>query len=181
MPPLISCQHERRHANDVNHVAFSTVCGFSETSSAILFDQAEVPHCCERAHAARVRSGTASVDNTIILADSIFRFDFHFALAVDYQHRPYTSDPLGKRASSAPSHHSNAPIRQESQSILSALAVAAAAQWIANYIVSQTFPTLAGINLGVAYGTYTLMAILSFVFVLVKVKETRGLELEEMK
>ena len=35
MPPLISCQHERRHANDVNHVAFSTVCGFSETSSAI--------------------------------------------------------------------------------------------------------------------------------------------------
>jgi MFS transporter, SP family, sugar:H+ symporter len=62
-----------------------------------------------------------------------------------------------------------------------ALAVAAAAQWIANYIVSQTFPTLAGISLGVAYGTYTLMAILSFVFVLAKVKETRGLELEEMK
>ena len=61
-----------------------------------------------------------------------------------------------------------------------ALAVAAAAQWIANYIVSQTFPTLAGINLGVAYGTYTLMAVLSFVFVLARVKETRGLELEEM-
>ena len=35
MPPLISCQHKCRHANDVNHVAFSTVCGFSETSSAI--------------------------------------------------------------------------------------------------------------------------------------------------
>ncbi len=62
-----------------------------------------------------------------------------------------------------------------------ALAVAAAAQWIANYIVSQTFPTLAGINLGLAYGTYTLMAMLSFVFVLAKVRETRGLELEEMK
>jgi MFS transporter, SP family, sugar:H+ symporter len=62
-----------------------------------------------------------------------------------------------------------------------ALAVAAAAQWIANYIVSQTFPTLAGINLGVAYGTYTLMALLSLVFVLAKVRETRGLELEEMK
>jgi SP family sugar:H+ symporter-like MFS transporter len=61
-----------------------------------------------------------------------------------------------------------------------ALAVAAAAQWIANYIVSQTFPTLADINLGLAYGTYTLMAVLSFVFVLAKVKETRGLELEEM-
>ena len=62
-----------------------------------------------------------------------------------------------------------------------ALAVAAAAQWIANYIVSQTFPTLAGINLGVAYGTYTLMAVLSFVFVLARVKETRGLELEAMQ
>jgi MFS family permease len=61
-----------------------------------------------------------------------------------------------------------------------ALAVAAAAQWIANYIVSQTFPTLAGINLGLAYGTYTLMAVLSFVFVLARIKETRGVELEEM-
>jgi hypothetical protein len=62
-----------------------------------------------------------------------------------------------------------------------ALAVAAAAQWVANYIVSQTFPTLAGISLGLAYGTYTLMAVLSLVFVLVKVKETRGLELEAME
>jgi MFS transporter, SP family, sugar:H+ symporter len=61
-----------------------------------------------------------------------------------------------------------------------ALAVAAAAQWIANYIVSQTFPTLAGIGLGLAYGTYALMAMLSFVFVIARVKETRGLELEEM-
>jgi MFS transporter, SP family, sugar:H+ symporter len=61
-----------------------------------------------------------------------------------------------------------------------ALAVAAAAQWVANYIVSQTFPTLAGISLGLAYGIYTLMAMLSFVFVLAKIRETRGLELEEM-
>ena len=62
-----------------------------------------------------------------------------------------------------------------------ALAVAAAAQWIANYVVSQTFPALAGISLGLAYGTYTLMALLSLVFVLAKIKETRGRELEEMK
>jgi MFS transporter, SP family, sugar:H+ symporter len=62
-----------------------------------------------------------------------------------------------------------------------ALAVAAASQWIANYIVSQTFPTLAGISLGLAYGTYTVMALLSFVFVVAKVRETRGLELEAMK
>jgi SP family sugar:H+ symporter-like MFS transporter len=61
-----------------------------------------------------------------------------------------------------------------------ALAVAAAAQWVANYIVSQTFPALAGISLGLAYGTYTLMAVLSLVFVLAKVRETRGLELEAM-
>jgi sugar porter (SP) family MFS transporter len=61
-----------------------------------------------------------------------------------------------------------------------ALAVAAAAQWIANYIVSQTFPALAGVSLGFAYGIYALMAILSLVFVLAKVKETRGLELEAM-
>lgn len=62
-----------------------------------------------------------------------------------------------------------------------ALAVAAAAQWIANYIVSQTFPTLAGISLGFAYGTYTFMALLSLLFVLAKVRETRGIELELMK
>ena len=61
-----------------------------------------------------------------------------------------------------------------------ALAVAAAAQWIANYIVSQTFPALAGISLGLAYGIYTLMAVLSFLFVLARIRETRGLELEEM-
>jgi hypothetical protein len=34
---------------------------------------------------------------------------------------------------------------------------------------------------GTPYGTYTLMALLSLVFVLAKVRETRGLELEEMK
>jgi hypothetical protein len=53
--------------------------------------------------------------------------------------------------------------------------------WIANFIVSQTFPTLAGISLGLAYGTYTLMTVLSFVFVVERIKETRGLELEAMK
>jgi len=59
--------------------------------------------------------------------------------------------------------------------------VAAAAQWIANYIVSQTFTMLAGIGLGLAYGIYTLMAMLSFVFVLARISKTRGLELEEVK
>jgi hypothetical protein len=36
-----------RHANDVNHVAFSTVCGFGELVRQFIC-QAEVPHCCER-------------------------------------------------------------------------------------------------------------------------------------
>jgi hypothetical protein len=39
-----------------------------------------------------------------------------------------------------------------------ALAVAAAAQWIADYIVSQTFRALTGVSLGLAYGIDTLMA-----------------------
>ncbi|MFD0851564.1 MFS transporter, partial [Actinomadura adrarensis] len=62
----------------------------------------------------------------------------------------------------------------------SALAVAAAAQWIANWIVTTTFPGLSGFSLGVAYGLYTLMAVLAFLFVLRAVPETKGRELEEM-
>jgi SP family sugar:H+ symporter-like MFS transporter len=61
-----------------------------------------------------------------------------------------------------------------------ALAVAAAAQWVANFVVSQTFPTLAASGLGLAYGIYASMAFLSFLFILRAVKETRGRELEDM-
>jgi len=61
-----------------------------------------------------------------------------------------------------------------------ALAVAAAAQWIANFAVSQTFPALASAGLGLAYGIYATMALLSFVFVARWVQETRGRELEDM-
>jgi len=61
-----------------------------------------------------------------------------------------------------------------------ALAVAAAAQWIANFIVSQTFPILASAGLGIAYGLYAAMALLSFIFVARAVTETRGRELEDM-
>jgi hypothetical protein len=62
-----------------------------------------------------------------------------------------------------------------------ALAVAAAAQWVANFVVSQTFPTLAASGLGLAYGIYASMAFLSFLFVLHAVQETRGRELEDME
>jgi SP family sugar:H+ symporter-like MFS transporter len=62
-----------------------------------------------------------------------------------------------------------------------ALAVAAAAQWVANFAVSMSFPVLAGsAGLSVAYGMFATFAVLSFVFVSRFVRETRGKELEEM-
>lgn len=61
-----------------------------------------------------------------------------------------------------------------------ALSVAAAAQWIANFAVSTTFPPLKDLGLGVAYGLYTIAAAISLFFVLLLVKETRGRELEDM-
>jgi SP family sugar:H+ symporter-like MFS transporter len=61
-----------------------------------------------------------------------------------------------------------------------ALGLAAAMQWVANWIVSTTFPSLAKLGLGYAYGLYTLFAALSFLFVWMYIKETRGRELESM-
>lgn len=62
----------------------------------------------------------------------------------------------------------------------SALAVAAAAQWLANWIVTTTFPGISGFSLGLAYGIYTLFAVLALVFVHRLVPETKGRELEDM-
>lgn len=62
-----------------------------------------------------------------------------------------------------------------------ALSVAAAMQWIANFIVSTTFPILlVNFGLGSAYGLYTIAAAISFFFVFLLVKETKGKQLEEM-
>jgi SP family sugar:H+ symporter-like MFS transporter len=61
-----------------------------------------------------------------------------------------------------------------------ALSVAACAQWIANWVISTSFPTLQNLGLGLAYGLYTAFAILSFFFVLRFVKESKGRELEDM-
>jgi sugar porter (SP) family MFS transporter len=60
-----------------------------------------------------------------------------------------------------------------------ALGVAAAAQWIANFLITVTFPPLAAASLVVTYGMYALFAALSFVFVLRVVPETNGMALEE--
>jgi sugar porter (SP) family MFS transporter len=61
-----------------------------------------------------------------------------------------------------------------------ALALAAAAQWIANWIVTLTFPGLSKFGLGYAYGLYTAAAAISFVLVARFVRETKGRELEDM-
>ena len=61
-----------------------------------------------------------------------------------------------------------------------ALAVAAAAQWVANFLVSTAFPPLAEISLGLAYSIFTIFALLSIPFVIRHVRETKGVELEDM-
>ena len=61
-----------------------------------------------------------------------------------------------------------------------ALALAVAAQWTANFIVSTAFPPIAGRSLGIAYGIFTVFALLSIPFVMRKIKETKGIELEDM-
>jgi SP family sugar:H+ symporter-like MFS transporter len=61
-----------------------------------------------------------------------------------------------------------------------ALAVAASAQWIANFAITATFPSLAEMGLTFAYGLYAAFAVLSFVFVQRAVRETKGMELEAM-
>ncbi len=64
----------------------------------------------------------------------------------------------------------------------SALAVAGAAQWLANFLVSFSFPWLAkNLHLPMTYGLYTAGAALSFVFVQRWVHETKGKELEAME
>ncbi len=62
----------------------------------------------------------------------------------------------------------------------SALSLAAAGQWVANWLITVSFPSLKDASLALAYGLYTLFAILSFVFVLKWVQETKGKQLEDM-
>lgn len=61
-----------------------------------------------------------------------------------------------------------------------ALGVAASAQWIANWAITASFPSLADWNLSGTYLIYTIFAVLSIPFVLRYVKETKGKALEEM-
>lgn len=62
-----------------------------------------------------------------------------------------------------------------------ALGVAAAAQWIANFVVTVTFPPLLdAFGAGVPYLLYAVVAAVSFVFTLFQVPETKGVQLEDM-
>jgi MFS transporter, SP family, sugar:H+ symporter len=60
-----------------------------------------------------------------------------------------------------------------------ALGLAAAGQWVANWLITVTFPGLRD-HLGAAYGFYALCALLSFAFVWKWVEETKGKHLEDM-
>lgn len=63
----------------------------------------------------------------------------------------------------------------------SGLAVAGLAQWIANFLITWSFPIfLAGIGLAAAYGIYAFFAFISIFFIAKMVKETKGMELEDM-
>lgn len=69
-----------------------------------------------------------------------------------------------------------------------AMAVAVAAQWISNYLVSLTFPMMDDntyltehFNNAFAYWIYGLMGVLAFIFVWKFVPETKGKSLEEME
>lgn len=69
-----------------------------------------------------------------------------------------------------------------------AMAIAVAAQWISNYLVSLTFPMMDDntylteqFNHGFAYWIYGLMGLLAMFFVIKFVPETKGKTLEEME
>jgi sugar porter (SP) family MFS transporter len=60
------------------------------------------------------------------------------------------------------------------------VAVVTAANWAANFVVTISFPALRDVSLGLTYGIYALFAAVSFFFVLTRIPETKGRELESM-
>ena len=61
-----------------------------------------------------------------------------------------------------------------------ALGVAAMAQWIANFLITVSFPAISELSLVLAYGMYAAFAALSFFFVVFFVPETKGVKLEDV-
>ncbi|MCW3768903.1 sugar porter family MFS transporter [Paenarthrobacter ureafaciens] len=60
-----------------------------------------------------------------------------------------------------------------------ALGLAAAAQWIANFAITLSFPVMAAASLPLTYAMYAAFAAASFFFVMFKVPETNGMSLEQ--
>jgi SP family sugar:H+ symporter-like MFS transporter len=60
-----------------------------------------------------------------------------------------------------------------------ALGVAAAAQWIANFLVTVSFPIFSEFSLAFTYGLYAVFSFLSLLFVFFFVPETKGVKLED--
>jgi SP family sugar:H+ symporter-like MFS transporter len=65
----------------------------------------------------------------------------------------------------------------------SGLAIAGLAQWGANFLITWTFPILLASSLGLAgaYSIYAFCSLFSVFFVIWWVRETKGLELEQMQ
>jgi len=61
-----------------------------------------------------------------------------------------------------------------------ALSLAAGGQWVANWVITVSFPGLKDISLSLAYGLYATFALLSLIFVWKFIEETKGKTLEEM-
>jgi SP family xylose:H+ symportor-like MFS transporter len=73
-------------------------------------------------------------------------------------------------------------------SVRSAMSIAVAAQWLANLVVSWTFPMMndnialtTRFNHGFAYWIYGIMGVLSAIFIWKIVPETKGKTLEEIE
>ncbi|MFE9389523.1 sugar porter family MFS transporter [Streptomyces sp. NPDC006784] len=60
------------------------------------------------------------------------------------------------------------------------LGIAASAQWVANWAITASFPSLSEWNLSATYVGYTVFALLSIPFILKWVPEPKGKALEEM-
>ena len=61
-----------------------------------------------------------------------------------------------------------------------ALAVGTAANWVANWIVTVSFPSMGDWNLSVTYAIYAAFALLSIPFVVKFIRETKGTALEDV-
>ncbi|WP_439592170.1 sugar porter family MFS transporter [Microbacterium sp.] len=60
-----------------------------------------------------------------------------------------------------------------------ALGVAAGAQWLANFLITVSFPAMSAWSLPLTYGMYAAFAALSFIYVAWKIPETKGMDIEQ--